>query len=206
VPGVRSSDVRSSDLGALAVFEFCETLHAVGGNYRWRLLDDGQPWHRPAHCAEIAGGAESTAVDAGVVVEWSGGFFSIWTVSFCGRDAVCLLPGSVICVWAGGQDLSDVYREPDAAWDRGPLDRGDSGGGDVELECSAELAGIELDHGFLSALSCGQSFRLSPGAERSGTAATGATRDRRMGAGAVRAGGTGAAPGGTRGRSRIANR
>ena len=86
--------------------------------------------------------------------------FSVWAVSFCGRDAVCLLPGSVICVWAGGQNLSDVHREPDAAWDCGAVDRGDSGGGDVEPECGAEFAVVEFDDGFLSSLSCWHSFRL----------------------------------------------
>src|ERR1039458_1113766 len=160
VRGVRSFYFRSRDLGALAALEFCETLYAVGRHYRRRVLDDGQPWYRPTHRAEIAGGAESAAIGAGVAVEWRRGLFSVWVISFCGRDAVCLLPGSVVCVWAGGQDLSDVHCEPDAAWDCGAADRSDSGGGDVEPECGAELARIEFDYGFLSSLSCGQSFRL----------------------------------------------
>ena len=146
---------------------------------------------------------ESTAIGAGVAVERSGGLFSVWAVSFCGRNAVCLLPGSVGYVWAGGQNLSDVHREPDAAWDCGAADRGDSRCGDVELECGAEFARLEFDGGFLSSLS---SFGISSGGERSGAAAAGAAGDRRVGAGAVRAGGAGAASGGARGGSRVANR
>ena len=158
---------------ALAIFRFCEALHAVGGNYRRRVFDHGQPWHRPAYRAEIAGGAESTAVGAGVAVERRGGLFSVWIVSFCGRDAVCLLPGSVGGVWPGGQNLSDVYREPDAARDCGAVDRRHSGGGDVEFECGAEFARLELDYGFLSSVSAG----FSSGAQRSGAAAAGAAGD-----------------------------
>ena len=92
----------SAVLVALAVFESCETVHPVGGDYWRRILHDGQPWYRPAHRAEIAGGAESAAVNAGAGVEWIGCFFSVWIVSFGGRDAVRLLPGSVGGVWAGG--------------------------------------------------------------------------------------------------------
>ena len=58
-------------------------------------------------------------------------------------------------VWTGGQNLSDVHREPDAAWNCGAVDRGDSGGGDVELERGPEFAVVELDDGFLSSLRSG---------------------------------------------------
>src|SRR6267378_2456048 len=150
------------------------------------------------HRTEIAGGAESTAVGDGVGGERIGGFFSVRVVSACGRDALCLLPGSVVCVWARGQNLSDVYREPDATRDRGAVDRGHFGGGDVELECGAELAVIELDYGFLCSLSSDR--------RRGGAAAAGAAGNRRVGSGVVRTGGAGAASCGARGRSRAANR
>src|SRR5713226_8660693 len=192
VPGVRSYH-----FGALAFFEFCETLYAVGGDYRRRFFDHRKPWYRPTYRAEIAGGAKSTAVGAGVALEWSGGLFSVWVVSFSGRDAVCVLPGSVGRIWAGGQDLSDIHRERDAAWDCGAVDRSDSGGGDVELERGAELSVIEFDYGFLSS--------FSPGGRRSGAAAVGAIGNGRVGAGAVRTGGAGAASGGARGGSRAAD-
>jgi len=110
--------------------------------------------------AETAGGAESAAIGAGVIVEWSRGLFSVRIVSFCGCNAVCLLPRSVVRIWTGGQDLSDVHCEPDAARNCGASDRGDSGCRDVELECGAELAGVEFDDGFLSSVSSKQSFRL----------------------------------------------
>src|ERR1700675_2574432 len=197
VPGVRCFNFQSSGLAALAAFESRETLHAVGGGYRRRDFHDGQPWYRPTHRTEIAGGAESTAVGAGVGGERIGGFFSVRVVSACGRDALCLLPGSVVRVWAGGQDLSDVYREPNATRDRGAVDRGHFGCGDVELECGAELAGVEFDYGFL--------FALSSRGERSREAAVGATGDRRVGAGVVRTGDGGAASCGARRRSRAAN-
>src|SRR5208282_4951773 len=111
-------------------------------------------------------------------------------VSFCGRNAVCLLPGSVGYVWAGGQNLSDVHREPDAAWNCGAADRGYSGGGDVEPERGPEFARLEFNGGFLSSLS---SFGISFGGERSGAVAAGAASDRRVGAGAIRAGVAGVA-------------
>jgi len=44
------------------------------------------------------------------------------------------------------------------------VDCGRSGGGDVELECGVELAGVEFDDGFLSSVSS----ELSSGVERSG--------------------------------------
>src|SRR5258708_28091482 len=197
VPGVRCFNFQSSGLAALAAFESCETLHAVGGNHWWRILDHGQPWHRPAHRAKIAGGAESTAVGASVGNERSGGFFSVRVVFACWRDALCLLPGSVVCVWAGGQDLSDVYREPDATRDRGAVDRGHFGGGDVELECGSQLLVVKFDYGFLSSPS---SHR-----RRSGAAAAGAAGQRRIGAWSVGAGGGGAASGGARGGGRGGN-
>src|SRR5260221_3735733 len=149
VPGIRFSLFRSCDFNALAALEFCQTLRAMGGNHWWRILDHGQPWHRPAHRAKIAGGAESAAVGAGAALEWSGGLFSVWIVSFCGRDALCLLPGSVHRLWARGQDLSDVYRDPHAAWDCGAVDRGHPGGGHVESECGSQLLVIKFDYGFL---------------------------------------------------------
>src|SRR5713226_2356788 len=173
VPGVRCFNLQSSGVAALAALESRETLHAVGGGYRRRDFHDGQPWYRPTHRAEIAGGAESTAVGAGVGGERIGGFFSVRVVSPCGRDALCLLPGSVVCVWAGGQDLSDVYREPNATRDRGAVDRGHFGCGDVELERGAELAVIEFDYGFLCSLSSDR--------RRSGAAAAGAAGNRRVG-------------------------
>ena len=46
----------------------------------------------------------------------------------------------------GGQDLSDLHRQPNAAWDFGVADCGDPGGGDVELERGAKLAFLQLDH------------------------------------------------------------
>src|SRR5216684_5991856 len=197
VPGVRCFNFQSSGLAPLAALESCETLHAVGGGYRRSDFHDGQPWYRPTHRTEIAGGAESTAVGAGVGGERIGGFFSVRVVFACWRDALCLLPGSVDCVWAGGQDLSDVHREPDAAWYCRVVDRSDSGGGDVELKCSAKLAVVEFDYGFLSS--------FSTRSQRSGAAADGATGDRRVGAGAVRTGGAGAASCGARGGSRAAD-
>src|ERR1700675_1170113 len=198
VPGVRCFNFQSSGLAALAAFESRETLHAVGGGYRRRDFHDGQPWYPPTHRTEVAGGAESTAVGAGVGGERIGGFFSVRVVFACGRDALCLLPGSVVCVWAGGQDLSDVYRKPNATRDRGAVDRGHFGCGDVELECGAELAVIEFDYGFLCS--------PSPDRRRSRAPAAGAAGNRRMGSGAVRPGGAGAASGRARGGSRVANR
>src|SRR5260370_18955797 len=122
------------------------------------------------HRAEIAGGAESTAVSDGVGGERIGGFFSVRVVFACWSDALCLLPGSVVCVWAGGQDLSDVYREPDATRDRGAVDRGHFGGGDVELECGSQLLVVKFYYRFLSSPS---SHRT-----RSGSAAAGAAFSR----------------------------
>src|SRR5208282_2289239 len=174
----------------------------MGGNCGRGLFDHGQPRHRSAHRAEIASGAQSAAVGAGVAREWRGCIFSVWIISHRGRDAVCLLPGSVGGIWTGRQNLSNVHCEPDAAWDCGTVDRRDSGSSHVELERGIELAVVEFDYGFLSSLSS----RLWSGAERRGALANGAAGDDRMGARAVRPGGAGAASGGARGGGRAANR
>src|SRR5260221_5973501 len=95
VPGIRFSLFRSCDFNALAALEFCQTLRAMGGNHWWRILDHGQPWHRPAHRAKIAGGAESAAVGAGAALEWSGGVFFGLFFFFFGRRDLSRLPSCV---------------------------------------------------------------------------------------------------------------
>ena len=44
-------------------------LHALGRDHRRRIPDHRQPWHRPTDRAATAGGAESTAIRAGPVVQ-----------------------------------------------------------------------------------------------------------------------------------------
>src|SRR5260221_8689059 len=112
VPGIRFSLFRSCDFNALAALEFCQTLRAMGGNHWWRILDHGQPWHRPAHRAKIAGGAESAAVGAGAALEWSGGLFLVLVFFFFWGGALFLLPGSGPRLLARGQGLSHLFSYP----------------------------------------------------------------------------------------------
>ena len=99
----------------------------------WRCVPHHcQPRHRPAHRAKIAGGAQSAAIGAGAAFERSRDLLSVWVVSFCGCDAVCLLSRAFGGIWTGGQNLSDIYCEPHAAWHFRAADCGDSGGGHVE--------------------------------------------------------------------------
>ena len=88
----------------------------------------------------------------------------------------------------------------------GAVDRGCFGGGNVELERGAELACVEFGYGFLSSLPFWQSFSFRPEGWRGGAAVAGATGDRRVGVGVVRAGGTGTPSGRARSGSRAANR
>ena len=45
----------------------------MGGDYWWRIFDDGQPWYGPVHRAEIAGGA------GGLFLNLAGGIFGVFT-------------------------------------------------------------------------------------------------------------------------------
>jgi solute:Na+ symporter, SSS family len=196
VPGVRSRALPL--LAHWPYLNFAKPYTLWAGIHRRRLLDHGQPWHRPTHRAAIAGGAQSAAIGAGIAVERSRGLFSVCIISFCGRDAVCLLPGSVGCVLARRPNLSDVHREPDAAWHCGAVDRRDSGGGDVEL--SAALNSLSSS----SMMDFYLRFRpSSPEATRGCD-----WRDWRPSRGpwCCSAGGAGAASRGARGGSRVANR
>src|SRR5260221_6378727 len=116
VPGIRFSLFRSCDFNALAALEFCQTLRAMGGNHWWRILDHGQPWHRPAHRAKIAGGAESAAVGAGAALESSGGRFSVLVVFFCGRGGLFLIPRFLRGLFVCRQELSFALPFANAAW------------------------------------------------------------------------------------------
>ncbi len=164
-------------------------------NYRRRDSDHGQPWHRPAHRAEVAGGAKSASVGAGLAVEWSRGLLPVCFVSPGGRNALCLLPGSVGWLWTSRPHLSDVHCDPHATWHRRIADRGDSGGGDVKPECRAKFAFIELDDRFLSSLP----FIVASRNERSDTTAGGTARNRCLGGGVIRARSPRSAPRRTRG-------
>src|ERR1700752_2214150 len=84
VPGVR-----------FFFFQPDETVHDMGRLHRWGISDYCEPWHRPTHRAKIAGGTRSKAVSAGVAFERSRDPVSVWALSFCGSDAVCLLSGAV---------------------------------------------------------------------------------------------------------------
>ena len=96
------------------------------------------------------------------------------------------------CFRARRPDLSDIHRQPHAARHLGAVDRGDSGGGHVELERGAEFPVVEFDDGFLSSLSSGlvpkssdaERLRLA----RLATVAMGARVVRACGAGAARVG------------------
>ena len=143
----------------------------------------------------IAGGLHKFQVfDASVLTRWPYFNFANPYTLWAG-----IIGGAFLTTASHGTDQLIVQ---DAAWHCGTADRGYSGCGDVELECGAEFARIEFDGGFLSSFS----FGISSGGERRGAAAVGAPGDRRMGSGAVWAGGAGAASSGTRGGGRVANR
>jgi hypothetical protein len=109
--------------------------------------------HGTIDCAAPVGCTEPAAVRRRTRIQRNCSSVPVCLVPLDWRHAVRVLSRALGEFWQGRQDLSDVHRQPDAARDLGLADRRDSGGGDVEPERGAEFAFIQLDHGFLRAVS-----------------------------------------------------
>ena len=140
----------AASAGKLQVFDFTpdfwKTLHVLGGIDRRGFLHPGQSRYRSVDCAAPAGGTEPAAISGRAAVERSRDSLPVCLVPHRWRHAVRVLSRALGEFRQGGQDLSDVHRQPDAARDFGIADRGDSGGSDVEPERRAQLAFFHFDH------------------------------------------------------------
>jgi len=84
IAGGRQFQVSIYDVRALAPYLILrKPYHALGGNYRWRILTTDKPWARPASSQRLRA-ARNHGSRSGIAVEGSGGLFSVWVISFCG--------------------------------------------------------------------------------------------------------------------------
>src|SRR5262249_9686487 len=126
-----------------------EAVHVLGGSDWWSLFYDRKPWHRSVDRPEIAGGAQSAAIDCSSAVERGGNPVSVRPIPDGWSNAVRVLSSAVSQFRQARQNLSTVHREPHAARDLGTADCGDSRRRYVEPKRSVELALVQLDFGFL---------------------------------------------------------
>ncbi len=114
-----------------------EAVHILGGADRRSFSDYRQSRYRSAHCATPSGGAKPTAVGDRAALERSSDSFSVRSLSHRWCHAVRVLSRAFGKLRTGGQDLSDIHRQPDAARDFRIAHCGDSGRGHVEPERGA---------------------------------------------------------------------
>ena len=127
-------------------------LLVLGGRDRRMLPDHGQPRHRAADGAAPAGRAHPAREPRRAVRKLGRDLCSVQPVPADRRDPVRVLhhdrPGGAA---TGGPHLPGLRLALPADGSRRPGDRRHPGGGHVEPERGAELAGLDHHHGFLQA-------------------------------------------------------
>src|SRR5580698_3102668 len=143
--------------GLSLLFVGLSNLYILGWRHRRVLFDDGQSWNRSVNGAAFVSGENSARIATGVAFERCSHFCPIHAVFVDRRRIVCLLqPDRADAACAERRShLSYLYCSANACGDLGTDDCGDSGCSHVKPERGVELAGIDIDGGFLSVATAG---------------------------------------------------